>query len=220
MTVTAWQARQGLLDVRDLAQRELADALRFIGAMPPDKRRDALMDILPALVDRYGSAAVALAADWYVDARLAAEVRGLFDPVLAPVPTARRYASLLEKVAPMPWDSAEALILAGIGRTVADMHRLTIVNSAIADPAASGWMRVGVGATCDFCRVLIGRGAVYSDATVTFKSHDNCKCVAAPAWAPGRRVPTVAYQASKRNVSPSVKRANNRRMYEWIKANA
>lgn len=218
MTITAWQARQALLDVRTLAQRELSDVLRFVATLPVDKRRDVLMQVLPALVDRFGPAAASLAADWYESDRLAAEVGGAFSPILAPRPTLPRYESLLAKALPMEWGGAEALIVAGIGRTVADMHRLTITGSAIADPGASGWSRVGVGASCGFCQMLIGRGAVYSDATVTFKSHDNCNCVAAPAWGRGRAVPTVAYQASKRNISPATKRANNRRAYEWIKA--
>jgi hypothetical protein len=30
--------------------------------------------------------------------------------------------------------------------------------------------------------MLIGRGAVYSEATADFQSHDHCNCQAEPAW--------------------------------------
>jgi hypothetical protein len=56
------------------------------------------------------------------------------------------------------------------------------MGSSIADPKARGWMRVGSG-RCDFCRMLIGRGAVYTESTVDFHAHDHCGCGATPAWA-------------------------------------
>ena len=53
--------------------------------------------------------------------------------------------------------------------------------SSTTDPKARGWQRVGVG-ECDFCSMLIGRGAVYSEATADFLSHDHCHCYAEPAF--------------------------------------
>jgi hypothetical protein len=48
--------------------------------------REMLRDILPALVDTYGQAAGALAADWYDEARDEAGVRGRFRALVADVP--------------------------------------------------------------------------------------------------------------------------------------
>lgn len=40
------------------------------------------------------------------------------------------------------------------------------------------WRRVSAGAPdCDFCSMLIGRGAVYDADSVKFRSHDNCDCL-------------------------------------------
>lgn len=66
--------------------------------------------------------------------------------------------------------------------------------------------------------MLISRGAVYSEAGVTFKSHDLCNCIAGPAFDPGRTVPTVALGASKRRISDAAKQKSNQRVYEWIRA--
>ena len=69
----------------------------------------------------------------------------------------------------------------GLQRIVADGYRETVQESSVRDRAAQGWAREGVG-DCDFCRMLIGRGAVYTEATADFESHDRCHCVAVPVF--------------------------------------
>lgn len=61
-------------------------------------------------------------------------------------------------------------------RQVLNAGRQTIMGTTVADPRCEGWRRVGAGG-CEFCRLLISRGAVYRAETAGFPSHDACKCV-------------------------------------------
>lgn len=60
--------------------------------------------------------------------------------------------------------------------------RDTIVQAAGADPVATGWERVIEPGACSFCAMLAGRGGVYSEASVYFRAHDHCHCVARPVF--------------------------------------
>ena len=200
--MSAAEQRQAIADLAELARRDL---FKLLSGVAPKDYRDALAAVLPALGSAYGDAAAALAADWYESLREAAEVRGRFAPVLAREPDVGRWESLAG------WAASHldplALAAGGLQRSIADQHRLTIVGSSIADPAASGWRRVARAGACGFCKVLAdrrsdGENGVYTEASVQFKSHDNCACCAAPSFASNvRKVIGVPYVASRRNVT-------------------
>lgn len=59
--------------------------------------------------------------------------------------------------------------------------RSVILNTTTQDRRYAGWQRTG-NPQCDFCKLLIGRGAVYKEATATFDAHDHCGCSAEPAY--------------------------------------
>jgi hypothetical protein len=142
----------------------------------------ALRTVLPSLLQTYGQAAAALAADWYDEARHIAEVGGAFTAI--PADFADQGVDELAGWASnkgTDLDSIRTLAEGGMQRRIATWSRETIVGSALADPAADGWQRVGLG-SCAFCRMLIGRGAVYTEATADFASHDHCNCAAVPAF--------------------------------------
>lgn len=142
-----------------------------------------LRDVLPDLVDVYGTMAAAIAADWYDDLREIREVPGRF--VAAPADIAETGTQAL-----VGWalstatsdDAFKTLVLGGVQRRIVNFSRLTVTTSSTADPGSAGWRRTGLG-RCDFCRMLIGRGAVYSEATVHFEAHDDCSCGAEPDFA-------------------------------------
>ena len=67
-------------------------------------------------------------------------------------------------------------------RLVLDGGRDTIRETVAADSEARGWQRVGSGRSCSFCSMLLGRGAVYTEATADFASHDHCACSAEPVY--------------------------------------
>ena len=68
--------------------------------------------------------------------------------------------------------------------------------------------------------MLAGRdGAVYTEASVDFKSHDNCSCTASPSWAPNvTKVIGVPFRYSQKKASWSAERKarENRRVYDFL----
>lgn len=239
---SAAEARQGLVDLTTLARRDLAAFWALVQGWSADQIRDALMDVLPALGDQYGDAAAELAASYFETARERADARGSFSPVLAERPDRARWEALSRwgvdplRVTPRaprvdddgdPFDfgpdaepdyaAALSRVSGGLQRTIADQHRLTVVESSLADPAASGWRRVGVGDNCGFCRMLIDRGHVYTEAGVTFRSHDRCNCAAAPSWDSNVvKVSTEPYRQSRKNRSDATRKADNARARAYI----
>lgn len=144
--------------------------------------RIALQDVLPALLQTYGQAAAAVAADWYDEARDAAEVGGAFRAIPASIDDQATDAlALWATQTGSDLASIQALVEGGLSRRVATWSRDTVMGSALADPRAEGWQRSGNG-SCAFCRMLIGRGTVYSESSADFASHDHCNCVAVPAF--------------------------------------
>lgn len=144
--------------------------------------RVALKDVLPALIRTYGQAAAAIAADWYDEAREVAEVAGSFRAIPASIETSGAESLALwatEKGSDLT--TIQTLIEGGMQRRIVNWGRETVMGSALSDPKADGWQRTGVG-SCDFCNLLIGRGAVYSESSADFASHDHCNCVAVPAF--------------------------------------
>ncbi|HLR96594.1 MAG TPA: hypothetical protein VK053_18870, partial [Jiangellaceae bacterium] len=189
----------------------------WAGLVSADQAREALMDVLPALVETYGRAAATVAADWYDDTRIEQGVRGRF--TAAPAALREPGADELARWGIDPlfgrnpdWGAARTLVAGGLQRRIANASRETIMNSSNADPQAEGWQRTGSG-DCDFCNLLIGRGAVYSEATADFAAHDNCRCAAQPSWK-GRPRPVRPYTPSVRQ-----NRADYDRAREWIATN-
>lgn len=199
-----------------LAVRDL-DAIwaRFTSA---EMARDGLMDVLPELIDVYGSSATALGADWYDELRDQADVKGRFPAVVAPLPD-REPSQVLARWAVGPlfakepdWVAAKSLVDGGLEKTIADLDRETITTSAVKDPQATGWKRVGSG-SCGFCSMLIGRGAVYREGS-RFASHNNCHCSCVPAFG-GQPEPVNPYTPTARNITD----ADRARVRAWLKAN-
>lgn len=174
---------------------------------------DALHDILPDLIETYGAAAAALAADWYDDQRDKAGMPGRFQAAPAQIddPGVRPLIGWALSTA-TDLSSMQSLIAGGSQRRVANYSRLTITESAIADPQADGWQRVGDGSSCAFCAMLIGRGSVYSEAGVDFASHDKCGCSAAPAFT-GQPRPVKPYTPSLRTATD----ADRARVREYLR---
>ena len=188
MPASAAEQRQGLVDLTTLARADLAALWARLDGLSAEATRDALVEVLAAIGEKYGTAAATLAADWFDDMRAEAGARGRFRAVPAVEVDVRRWESLAgwgvgPLFAAVP-DRAAALALVdgGLQRTVADRHRLTMVENAVRDPEARGWTRFVSRNACDFCQMIAGRGAVFSEATADFVAHDRCLCSAAPVW--------------------------------------
>lgn len=174
-----------------------------------------LMDVLPNMVALYGSAAATLGAEWYDEMRDAVEVPGLFSGIAAELPDEQRAHALAGWAVNTGTDQASTLALAvgGLQKIIANQDRQSVAVSAVADPKADGWQRMGTG-KCHFCAVLIGRGAVYTKASSSFASHDNCHCVSAPAFGGKPRL-VKPYTPTTRNVTD----ADRARVREYLAAN-
>lgn len=204
---TPAELRQALADLNVLASRDLGRIFRAL--QEGDNAAEALHDILPGLIDSYGSAANALAADWYDDLRESKGIGGRFAAIPADVQDTGAHALVGWALDTATDDgSLVALLEGGVQRRVVNFGRFTVMESSIADPRSDGWQRLGQGANCTFCDMLISRGAVYSESSADFGSHDHCNCVAVPAfkgeprevkeYAPSVRDSTDAERASVR----------------------
>jgi hypothetical protein len=174
-----------------------------------------MLDVLPDLVRTYHLASATLSADWYDELRDLIDAKGRFraipadDRDLGGDVLARWGVAPLYQAEP-DWARAQMLIRGGLQLRIANASRYTVAGSSIQDPAAQGWMREGSG-ECAFCDMLIGRGAVYSEAGADFAAHDHCNCSAVPAF-DGEPRPVKPYTPSARNVTD----ADRARIRDWI----
>lgn len=176
---------------------------------------DALIQTLPVVVERYATIAGTVAADTYEADREAAEVRGRFNTIVAPL---RDFGT--ESLA---WwgltkgttlDASRTLIEGGVQKRIVNAANETFTENVSRDPAARGWQRVTRAGACRFCQMVSGRGGVYTRSTATFACHEMCHCTAVPAWG-GRPVPVSKYEPSDRPASD----ADRARVRAWIAQN-
>lgn len=206
------QLRRRVAELVRLARGDLDALFRQVSDARSKELRDALMDMLPSLVETYGSAAAAVAADWYDELREEAGATGRFTAIPAEIPDAG--ASGLIGYAMETAnndDSFRSLVGGGLQRRIANGSRATVTRSSVADPKSVGWKRVGAGA-CAFCRMLIQRDQLYSEATADFASHDDCNCQAYPLIQGAEPIDVKDYVKSTRNISD----ADRARVREWI----
>ena len=159
-----------------------------------DLAREALSDVLPALIDAYGAASAAVAAHWYDERRDQAAPKRHFRALAADLRDGGGGLELARfAVGPLfgpepDWGRAKTLTEGGLQLRIANASRDTITESAIEDPGARGWQRETSGG-CSFCELLAGRGTVYSEESADFAAHDHCQCLAIPAF-DGEPVPS------------------------------
>lgn len=213
---TALDLSSGVASLATLANADLTVIWQSVNDAV--QARDALADVLPALVETYGSAAASLAADWYDELRDGLGIGGRFTAIVPDLGDGGGDALAGWGVGPLfqespNWAGAQMLIAGGLQRRIANASRATVTTSSIQDPGADGWQRTGRGA-CAFCAMLIGRGAVYSESTADFASHDHCHCGASPAFT-GRSRPVRAYTPTTRDITP----ADRARVRAWITNN-
>ena len=206
--------KTAITDLAVLAGSDL-DAL-WRQVQTPDEAREALQDVLPALVNTYGLAAATISADWYDDARDLVDAKGRFMAI--PADLGDQGADILARwgIGPLfkpeaDWRRARVQVEGGLQLRIANASRYTVAGSSIADPAADGWQRQGAG-SCAFCAMLIGRGAVYTEAGADFAAHDHCRCSAVPAFK-GEPRPVKPYTPSARKASD----ADRARVREYLR---
>lgn len=179
MLATARSLRNSVGDLTGAAARDLSALWRQVETAA--QAEAALRDVLPTLIDQYGAAAATLATEWYDDLRAKQGVGGRFfaDPATIPrVGTQALVGWALTTATDYP--AFQALILGGTQRRIKDFARKTVGDSAIRDPGAQGWVRVGAG-ECEWCQQYLD-GEIHYAEGYDFPAHDFCQCDASPAF--------------------------------------
>lgn len=219
--------------------RDAVGQLDPIWALPAPDVINGLFDVLPTLIDTWGTAASSAAATWYDQLREAEAIRGRFMAIVKPLDNNNPGAEALagwgaeplaadKLVAPQslatPLDEqqleADAIQAArdrvegGLQKRIVNSANLTITDSSNQDPQARGWMRTTRPGACKFCVMVASRGGVFTKASATFACHENCYCQAIPAWG-GKSLPVGPYKPSDK---PS-NAADRARVRRWIADN-
>ena len=177
--------RKAQRNVGNLVVRDLNKFWATLDLGKPDAARDALLAYVPDLTTKYGQVAATVAADWYDSVRAEAKVRGRFSATLAAPFPVKAVQERVRYGAHHLYTTPEGMLpfLTGAAQKYAlQPGRDTVRQSAIADPGSAGWARVTSGNACEFCEMLAGRGAVYSEESIDFDAHDRCLCAAVPVW--------------------------------------
>ena len=171
--------------IRRLGERELASLWASLDLDDAAATRDALLRVMPLLVEQFGDLAATVAADLYEQWRDAAQVRGaaaVLAPAAAPEQVAGSVRYAVASLFGIPDKQAVFALLTGdvLDRLVSNQARETFELNATRDDVR--FARVPVGATCEWCLMLGSRGAVYRSTDRAARSHGNCDCVIVPSF--------------------------------------
>lgn len=216
---TPLSLRKQIAGLALLAKGDLDELFRRVSDARSPELREALLDVLPSLVDTYGAAAATLAADWYDELRDEAAARGRFSAIPVEIEDTNVAALVGWAMDQARSDDAfRTMIDGGMQRRIANASRVTVTRSSLADPQSVGWKRIGVG-SCAFCNMLISRDQLYTEATADFASHDHCNCQAYPLINGAEPVDVKKYVKSSRYIEDDEQRAKaNAKLRAYIEA--
>lgn len=174
-----------------LAKRELGRIWMELDGLPPLAVRDGLLDLVPAIIDKYGDMANDAAAEWYDRMRLKWFNEKIGSHLAEPA-GADKMRNILRKgiTSIMTNGGGEEELLRYLNQTVdrnvREPARNTILQTAKHDPCEPRWARIPQGPTCAFCIMLAGRGWDYKSAESAGAGfnefHAQCNCQIVPSW--------------------------------------
>jgi len=184
-------------------------AVESAAAQDPAVLRAALFAATPLIVSDYGDATSVLALDWFEELREQSPATRPFAPTPRLLVTDDEVSAMVASVTQTMQELTEDVerqieasmsnLELELQKMVASGFRDTIIGNTDDDPDAAGWQRFARSGACKFCLMLAGRGAVYTEASVSFAAHGGCSCVASPSWdADAPRATVMQYVASKR----------------------
>ena len=184
------QLRQAQTQAAMLAKRELGNVWSEISDWEPARQRDALLELVPAIIDKYADTSSTAAAEWYERVRS----KWISDDFKAQTPTRANddISKLIRaKAGVLFGDDADPMQMLRFLNGVVDKGvkqggRDAIRYNAKRDPKKPRYARVPSGAkTCSFCAMLASRGWVYESAETAGamnKYHSDCDCEIVPSW--------------------------------------
>lgn len=172
-----------------MALAALEVALLRLDLSQPERARDALLEVMPAIAAQYGDLAATAAADWYERLRAAA-VGGGFAAVLADGASREQVTQATRWAVGGLWGAdptgVQSTLAGVVARLVGQQGKATVHRNAAVDPSQPRWARVpGPGGCCAWCSMLASRGFVYASAATAGQGHtyhDHCSCVPTPLW--------------------------------------
>ncbi|WP_130453095.1 hypothetical protein [Leucobacter luti] len=220
--------RTQLMQLRALADTDVAAVLRAVSGGPVASVRDALIEALPEVLAPYLTASGELAAAFIEDLRMEAGRRGVFYAETAPVgiPPAKVEATARWAVAPLLDESVQSTVesrLSGsVARSIMDASRDTMLLNG--GQQGIKFQRMPRPGCCAFCGMLASRppwmayksgvsagGAVqYERGGVSWSgtaSHDECHCVVVPLY-PGTEMASLA-AATRHDFEEMYQQSNN-----------
>lgn len=157
-------------------------------------QRDALLELVPALIDKYGNIASEAAAQWYEQVRAKWFADDDYEAVVADLIGHDALTSSIRAKANMLWPKDEGYDPEGylryltevVDRNVKRGGRSTIIANGRRDMRIPRFARVPSGVkTCAFCSMLASRGFVYLSAETAGtlgQYHADCDCEIVPSW--------------------------------------
>lgn len=176
-----------------LAQRELGRVwAEVLEELPPERQRDALLELVPALIVKYSDLSSTAAAQWYQQVR----DKWFDDDFQAQTPTRANddLSKLIRSKAGVLWDTDDqpadpmqmlTFLNGVIDKGVKQGGRDAIRYNAKRDPRKPRYARVPQGPTCEFCVMCASRGFVYASedtAGALGQYHGDCNCEIIPSW--------------------------------------
>lgn len=174
--------RKAAAGLSRLLRRDLSRLWRLLA---PERPRTAgpWIEAVGQLVDSYGQAAAALAAEAYDAQRADADVTGRFVPELAGPPPREQVEATLRWATKDIWPraaddpraayalpqatrvaTAERTTAGAVERLVLNVGRETTRQAVRADREAVGFARAAALGACAFCKLMASRGMIYKSA--------------------------------------------------------
>lgn len=160
--------------------------VRYYG--DPEAQRDALLDLIPALANKYADVDSAAAAEWYETMRLK-WFRPGYETAAGYDDRTKWIREGVRTAAGALWtDDPEKMyryLHASLERWVRQGGRDTITRNIERDPNKPRYARVPQGPSCGFCIMLASRGWVYTSAEAAGamkRFHNDCDCEIVPSW--------------------------------------
>lgn len=173
-----------------IAQLAKADMRSLFGSLNPDRpevARDALLETVPALADRYGTVSAIMAAEWFDELYAASGRRQRFRAQPAATVQPAAVQGTVKWAVGGLFDGkldTLGLLVGAMSKWALQPGRDTVATNAARSSAR--WGRVPSGAkTCAFCLMMASRGFVYHTEQTAGGGNDyhgDCDCVPTPDW--------------------------------------
>jgi hypothetical protein len=182
---TASRQQAAQLGLLVLLRNDLARVWSFLNIKRLDASLPAYVHSVAGIVQPYGQASAALAAQYYQQERFIARPGARHFTVAPANPVSDRDVDRgIRWATKSLWDAdpdiavAQTMVESAADKMVLDPGRDTLLAAVKEDREAKGWARIPDAHPCYFCALLATRGAAYkSEFMAEFEAHPGCQCL-------------------------------------------